>query len=214
MHHIIVVYRWVLCFAFIYKYQVLGIFKAIYGHFLHIIVIYWWVLPFALIYNYQVFSNAMCFISLSSISRWVMSFAFFYKYQVFGIFNDYAIHVIVEYLWVLPFALIEKYQVLGIFKSMRFISIWLVNGHASQLGLVFCSYIKILGIRYFQRPCASYHFGILCILVGSCLLLIQTILGIRYFHWPCIFIIVVCQASLRVLYFALRFHRSIYTCVC
>ena len=96
---------------------------------------------------------------------------------------------------------------------MRFISLWLVNGHASQLGLVFCSYIKLLGIRYFQRPCASYHFGILCILVGSCLMLIQTILGIRYFQWPCTFIIVVCQASLSVLYFVLRFHISIYMCV-
>ena len=96
---------------------------------------------------------------------------------------------------------------------MRFISLWLVNGHASQLGLVFCSDIKLLGIRYFQRPCASYHFGILCILVGSCLSLIQTILGIRCFQWPCIFIIVVCQASLSVLYFVHRFNISIYMCV-
>ena len=96
---------------------------------------------------------------------------------------------------------------------MRFISLWLVNGHASQLYLVFSSYIKLLGIRYFQRPRTSYHFGILCILVGSCLSLIQTILGIRYFQWPCIFVIVVCQASLSVLYFVLRFNISIYMCV-
>ena len=88
-----------------------------------------------------------------------------------------------------------------------------MGDHASQLSHVFCSIMKLLGIRYFQRPCASYHFGILCILVGSCLLLIQTILGIRYVQWPCIFIIVVCQASLSVLYFVLRYHISIYMCV-
>ena len=51
------------------------------------------------------------------------------------------------------------------------------------MGLVFDSYIQVLGIRYFQRPCTSYH----CLIsVGLVFDSYIRVLGIRYFQWPCI----------------------------
>ena len=53
---------------------------------------------------------------------------------------------------------IHKYQVLGIFKGhMLYI---IVIYASSQNGLVFYINQKVLGIRYFQRSCASYYHHI------------------------------------------------------
>ena len=48
-----------------------------------------------------------------------------------------------------------------------------------SVGLVFDCYVQVLGIRYFQRPCTSYHCHMSVGLV-SCV----QVLGIRYFQRP------------------------------
>ena len=52
-------------------------------------------------------------------------------------------------------------------------------------GHIFCSYIQVLGIRYFQRSCATYLCLISVILVGHVLCPYIQVLGIRYFRRPC-----------------------------
>ena len=47
------------------------------------------------------------------------------------------------------------------------------------VGLVFDSYVKVLGIRYFQRPRTSYH----CRITVGLISYVQ-VLGIWYFQRP------------------------------
>ena len=138
-----------LVFAVIYKYQVLGIFKAM--RFIIISLLYICGSCLLLSYTsirYYVFSKpyasynccisvglAFCYhIQVLDIRYFQMpcasyhchlSFALMYKYQVLGIFKCHVLYIIVLYWLVFSFALIYKYQVLGIFKSMRFI--WLLQ---------------------------------------------------------------------------------------
>ena len=50
-----------------------------------------------------------------------------------------------------------------------------------SMGVVFNIHIQVLGIRYFQRPCASYHCRISVISEGLVFYSHIQVLGIRYF---------------------------------
>ena len=52
------------------------------------------------------------------------------------------------------------------------------------MGVVFNIHIQVLGIRYFQRPCASYHCRISVISEGLVFYSHIQVLGIRYFQRP------------------------------
>ena len=56
---------------------------------------------------------------------------------------------------VMSFDLINMYLVLGIFKGHAIHII--VLRQTSRYGLVFCYFIHVLGIRYFQMSCTLYH---------------------------------------------------------
>ena len=146
----------------IHRYQVLGIFK---GHMLTIIIIYN-SSQNGLDLNQQLLgigyfqrSHALYHCHICVISKWSSLESTSIRYQVFSkamcfISLSYMSHI----EKVLSISLINKYQVLGIFKGhvLHIIVIY----ESSQNGLVFYINQQVLGIRYFQRSCASYYHHI------------------------------------------------------
>ena len=154
-----------------YKYYLLGIFKAICFISLSYIGGSCLLLSYTSI-RYQVFSKAMCFISSLYVNgSCVLLLYTSIRYQVFS--KPWAsYHCLTSMCHVFCY---HKYQVLGIFKAMRLISLSYIGGS--------CFLLSYTSIRY------QVFSKVMCFISslyidGSCVLLLYTSIRYQVFSKP------------------------------